>query len=338
VAPDDFARQVDWTNPVPVETIVRQRGSAADAAWSIVRAAAALASQLERNGCVATFEPDEQSELHPCTDGRAALLTWSPGHGWRSQLPPGDSRADLLDLYLPICSASSAHPMTVGHLGQSLDGFIATHSGDSQFVTGDDNIMHLHRMRALCDAVIVGAGTVAADDPQLTVRLVPGPNPLRVVFDPGRRLSSNFRVFTDRIGPTLYVCSQTLVADGESHVGDAAIVGIDCTQVDGGVSELLGLLHSRGCGRVFVEGGGVTVSSFLQANLLDRLQIAIAPVIIGDGRPAIRLAPHARLSDCRRPSYRVFRMGGDVMFDCELHSPADTATGSIEASPVNRVI
>jgi riboflavin biosynthesis pyrimidine reductase len=62
----------------------------------------------------------------------------------------------------------------------------------------------------------------------------------------------------------------------------------------------------------------VTVSTFLEANLLDRLQVAIAPLIIGDGRPAIRLKPRRSLSDCHRPRCRVFRMGGDVLFDCVL--------------------
>jgi len=83
------------------------------------------------------------------------------------------------------------------------------------------------------------------------------------------------------------------------------------------------LLHERGCRRIFVEGGGVTVSMFLEANLLDRLQMAVAPVIIGDGRPAIRLRnPPASLGDCHRPRYRVFRMGGDVLFDCDLRGTA----------------
>src|SRR5207247_8538033 len=78
------------------------------------------------------------------------------------------------------------------------------------------------------------------------------------------------------------------------------------------------VLRERSCKRIFVEGGGVTVSAFLEANLLDRLQMAIAPLIIGDGRPAIRLPARATLGDCHRPRYRVFRMGGDVLFDCEL--------------------
>ena len=86
-----------------------------------------------------------------------------------------------------------------------------------------------------------------------------------------------------------------------------------------------------------MEGGGVTVSAFLEANLLDRLHVAIAPLIIGDGRPAIRLPPRATLSDCQRPRYRVFRMGGDVLFDCDLRS-GDGFAEQIDTTVVNRVI
>jgi riboflavin biosynthesis pyrimidine reductase len=119
-------------------------------------------------------------------------------------------------------------------------------------------------------------------------------------------------------------------------VGDAAVVGVG--EGPGGLSEVMTLLRARGCARVFVEGGGVTVSAFLGANLLDRLQIAIAPVLIGDGRPAIRLAPQARLRDCLRPGYRVFRMGGDVLFDCELNSPTNTGHDADSAPAITRVI
>ena len=87
-----------------------------------------------------------------------------------ARLPADDPRAAILDLYLPICSATAERPITVGHLGQSLDGFIATHAGESRCVTGQENIVHLHRLRALCDAVVVGARNrrgrrSAADDP-----------------------------------------------------------------------------------------------------------------------------------------------------------------------------
>jgi riboflavin-specific deaminase-like protein len=250
-----------------------------------------------------------------------------------------DPRHSLIDLYLPICSATRTRPATIGHLGQSLDGFIATHAGDSQFVTGRENILHLHRMRALCDAIIVGAGTVAADDPQLTTRHVTGPSPLRVIFDPTRGLGEHYRVFRDASAETLYVCARSLTRPGESHFGQASLVGIDDDQ-DGGagvdVADLQRLLWQRGCARIFVEGGGVTVSTFLEASLLDRLQIAIAPLIIGDGRPAIRLEPRAALSDCQRPGCRVFRMGSDVLFDCDLRA-TDTVPPDFEGD-VRRLI
>ena len=303
---------------------VQQHGSAADAAWHLLRAASALAAPLDRAGMARVFAEDARDGLRPLTaDGPGAVLAWRPGFGWESRLPAGDPRAELIDLYLTICSATSAHPITMGHLGQSLDGFIATPSGDSQFVTGSDNLVHVHRMRALCDAVVVGAGTVAADDPQLTTRRVPGSNPLRVVFDPGRRLPASFRLFTDGAAPTLYICERSRVAAGETHVGCATIAAIDGRERREQAAEALRLLRARGCTRVLVEGGGVTVSTFLEANLLDRLQIAVAPVLIGEGRPAVRLAPHVRLRDCRRPAYRVFRMGGDVLFDCDLTRDAD---------------
>ena len=97
---------------------------------------------------------------------------------------------------------------------------------------------------------------------------------------------------------------------------------------------LLQLLRARGCYRIFVEGGGVTVSMFLQANLLDRLQMAIAPLIIGNGRPAIRLPAREALSECRRPRYRVFRMGGDVFFDCDLRDLGEGPEDGGDAFPL----
>src|SRR5690606_11752809 len=97
------------------------------------------------------------------------------------------------------------------------------------------------------------------------------------------------------------------------------------TRDDGtGVAELWQALRERGCCRLFVEGGGVTVSAFLESGLLDRLHVAIAPLIIGDGRPAIRLPPQPALRDCLRPAHRVFRMGGDVLFDFDLRAPEPT--------------
>ena len=306
-------------------------------AWSVVLAAARQAPRLAEAAEAATFTLVDNAELQLVGKGHPdAVIAWHPDAGWQSVLPADDPRYALIDLYLPICTAQ---PITVGHLGQSLDGFIATHAGESQYVTGEENILHLHRMRALCDAVVVGAGTVAADDPQLTTRLVPGPSPLRVVLDPTRRLADTFRVFTDGAAETLYVCGRSLERPGERLFGKAAILPVADSEAGVDVTELLRVLRARGCRRIFVEGGGVTVSMFLEANLLDRLQIAIAPLLIGDGRPAIRLPARSALSDCHRPRYRVFRMGADVLFDCEI-GPDGNGDGEEPDGlpPITRVI
>jgi diaminohydroxyphosphoribosylaminopyrimidine deaminase/5-amino-6-(5-phosphoribosylamino)uracil reductase len=298
-----------------------------DVAWRIVLAAARGAERMARAEQCATFALANDTELQPVSaDERDAAITWRPGVGWETAMPAGALRHALIDLYLPICSATADRPVTIGHLGQSLDGFIATHAGESRWVTGPENILHAHRLRALCDAVVVGAGTVAADDPQLTTRLVAGPNPLRVILDPARRLGEHHRVFNDDSAETLYICARSLLRPDEHGFGRATIVGVeDRAGGPGGIdlAELVRWLRARGCTRIFVEGGGVTVSMFLEASLLDRLHMAIAPLLIGDGRPAIRLAPRALLGDCHRPRYRVFRMGADVLFDFDLGSSAD---------------
>lgn len=310
-----------------------------DQAWQIVLAAAAHADRLTESSAPSAYALGDGGGLRRIADtDRAAVVRWDPRSGWSLALPPDDPRHPLIDLYLPICSATVARPITVGHLGQSLDGFIATHSGESQFVTGEENIRHLHRMRALCDAVVVGAGTVAADDPQLTTRHVSGPSPVRVVLDPGRRLADHYRVFNDEAAAnTIYVCGKSAMREGETHFGRASVVTVDEEGDRLDVAAVQRVLRDRGCHRIFVEGGGVTVSMFLEANALDRLQIAIAPLLIGDGRPAIRLAPRLALSDCHRPRYRVYRMGADVLFDCDL--TADAADDDERHGPsITRVI
>src|SRR5687768_15840361 len=119
-------------------------------AWQLLLAAAAA-------GRGASVEHQDSSWLIPAAGGYAAAPT-AP-----TAVQP------LLELYGPLCVADPRQTLTVAHLGQSLDGHIATASGDSYYVTGPDNVQHLHRLRALCAAVVVGARTVERDDPRLTV-------------------------------------------------------------------------------------------------------------------------------------------------------------------------
>ena len=249
-------------------------------------------------------------------DDPAAWVIVHADGSWIARMPMSETGAELLDLYLPVALAGRSRPLTVAHLGQSLDGRIATANGASCHINGPENLTHLHRMRALCDAIVVGAGTVECDDPQLTTRRVPGPHPVRVVLDPRRRLAAGHGLFQDRAAPTLLVCDETLTdRPGPSHV---EIIGVPRIGQGLHLSEIVRYLHACGLYGIFIEGGGLTVSAFLQAGLLDRLQIAVAPLIIGSGRPGITLPAIEDLSQGLRPRHRRYAMGEDVLFDCRL--------------------
>lgn len=225
--------------------------------------------------------------------------------------------AQLLDLYLPIATDRGARPRLIAHLGQSLDGRIATESGHSRYVGGATGILHLHRLRALVDAVIVGAGTVFHDNPRLTVRECPGRTRMRVVIDPDRRLGGAYQVFTDGEVPTLLMCAADR-ANGADRLGEAELVGLpragdwlDCDALIEG-------LVARGVGSALVEGGGVTVSRFLRAGVLSILQVTVSPVIIGSGRPGIVLPAVETLDQALRPPTRRFPLGEDTLFECSF--------------------
>ena len=215
----------------------------------------------------------------------AAQLTVSADGGWRASSPLPDDVALQFDLYLPYCHC---HPrgLVVAHVGQSLDGRIATESGDFRWVTGEADLLHCHRMRALADAVLVGARTVSADDPQLTVRRCAGSNPIRVVIDPELRLSGRHAVFRDGGAGTLIIAAQGHGAS-RSETHGSEIIGVP--RVNGALDVLAirEALGHRGLSMVFIEGGGITISRFLEAGCLDRLQITIAPIIT-DKPPAWR--------------------------------------------------
>ena len=289
--------------------------------WTALLGAARLTREMQPPSETITYRLDGSGALQPVAAAAPdALLRWRPRDGW---LPAGklpSAAHELLTLYLPLCQACADRPVTLGHLGQSLDGYIATSAGDSCYVTGPENITHLHRIRALCDAVIVGTETVAADNPRLTTRRVPGSNPLRVILDPNRRLKSDHGVFTDGQAPTLLVHAGTGDTPETTRVGAAQVTEIRAPGGQLALDELLAMLHQRGCYAVFVEGGGTTVSAFLQAQLLDRLQLAVAPLLIGTGRPGIQLAASPRLRDCLRPEHRIYRMGGDILYDFDLRA------------------
>lgn len=255
-------------------------------------------------------------------DAEAAGLR-RDAHGRYRWTHDASTGAELLaERYLPLCLAGPR--FTFAQLGQSLDGFIATRKGDADYVTGPEDREHLHRLRALSDAVVVGAGTAVADDPRLTVRACPGPHPVRVVLDPHGRVPLTRQVFTDGAAPTLWVVGAgsergRAAADGTAGIGADVLVLPDTAAF--APRRLVHELARRGLGRVLVEGGGVTVSRFLHEGALDRLYVTVAPVLIGDGVPGLAFPGPDVMRDALRPPVRRAFLGEDTLFELDLRAP-----------------
>ena len=288
-------------------------------AWELLRALAARshrAAVLVPVGC----DIDARTRFVTTPLERAWVIArpdlargWSCAH----QLAPG--AAALLDLYMPLCVGANSPDLMLAHLGQSSDGFLATGSRTAKFITGPDDIRHTHRLRALFDAVLVGASTIAADDPMLTTRLVEGRDPVRVVLDPRARLDAGHTLFQDRAARTLVVIACARPQRWPGHIETLAL-SANATGFD--LRALRRELRALGLRRIFIEGGGETVVRFMRAGLLDRMQLVIAPITLGAHREHM-LASHALLTPSwlaeQATRLRRWQLGADVLLDAEFN-------------------
>ncbi len=229
---------------------------------------------------------------------------------------PGEQRA--VELYGPLAQRDVG-PRVFGQIGQSLDGRIATESDDARDISGPDGLAHLHRMRALVDGVIVGVKTALHDQPRLTVRLCEGPNPARIVIDPHGRLPNDAPIF--RADGARRLVIQAVEQDRPEGV---EVIALQATEGRLEPDDMLAALHKAGLTTLLIEGGGFTISRFIDAGLLSRLHIAIAPVLIGAGQQGITMPyPPDTLAEALRPTTTAFSLGSDVVFDCELPGDRD---------------
>jgi len=220
------------------------------------------------------------------------------------------------ELFGPLRKGTVDDLVIVGQIGQSLDGRVATESGHSKFVNGPAGLVHLHRLRALMDAVVVGVGTAIADDPLLTVRRVAGPQPVRIVIDPKGRLCADARVFADDGVRRLVITAQGTRCD--QPPSGVEIIALPVTDGQIAPSAILAALADRGMRRILIEGGADTVSRFLAAGCLDRLHVMVAPIILGVGGPGLILPSLERADQAVRMPIRVHQIEDDVLFDCDL--------------------
>lgn len=219
------------------------------------------------------------------------------------------------DLFGPLRSGTVDDLVVVGQVGQSLDGRVATATGHSKFINCPAGIEHLHRLRALVDVVVVGVGTALADNPQLTVRQVAGPQPARAVIDPKGRLGADAKLFADDGVRRLLI-----TVDGAIATPPPGVEIITLPAEDGSIapSAIIAALARAGMRRILIEGGADTVSRFIAARCLDRLHVNVAPVMLGGGGPGIDLPPLDRADQARRMQVRVHKIEDDVLFDCDL--------------------
>jgi riboflavin-specific deaminase-like protein len=249
-------------------------------------------------------------------DEPVAGIAFMADGSWRAPGAVSAEACDLLDCLGPLVAQPGR--LVIGQLGQSLDGRIATQNGHSHYINDLASRVHLHRLRALVDAVVIGAGAAVADDPRLTVRHVDGPQPVRVILDPQARVPANSHLLCDGAAPTLQVVGDhiSLPAPASGHVQR---LRLPC-DADAGFAPamVLDAMAERGLSRVLIEGGGITLSRFLDAGVLDRLHLLVAPLLIGPGRPGLSTVAIDSLDDAWRPRARRFNLGPDTLFDLIL--------------------
>ena len=338
VAQDEGADTVDANLHLGLPVDSRSYGDAADVLRSLdVRSVHLLTNNpfkttgLEDAGVVV----DEMVPLP--TAGHARNLRYLEtkqarlGHVKPTGVPPArveTTSTDVSTILGPV-QVPSWRPYIVIKYAQSVDGRIATATGDSRWISGEAERALSHGLRAACDAVLVGAGTILADDPLLTVRLVDGVSPRRIVVDSRLRVPVDAAVFGGD-GVT------TIVTTAMSDCGKRDALrrkGVEVTDVgasEDGVDlvETVARLRRSGVESLLVEGGARVITSLLRKGLVDRIVVAVAPVLLGSGTEAVGDLGVARVREGLRLTNRSVHVFDDdvvMTWDVanEARAPAD---------------
>jgi 3,4-dihydroxy 2-butanone 4-phosphate synthase/GTP cyclohydrolase II len=233
---------------------------------------------------------------------------------------PALEPSPAIDVSEIVGEPDGRRPYVVLKFAQTIDGRTATTSGDSRWISSSDERALTHAIRAWGDAICVGLGTVLADDPQLTVRLVPGPSPVRVIFDSRLSIPDEARVLGEGPATMLFTSDRSDPARRRALVERGVGVHVVPTHPDGvDLAVALDTMRELGLATVVVEGGARIGTSLLAAGLVDRIIVSIAPTLLGAGRDAVgdlgidRVAAALRLED---PVVRI--VGADVIVAGDL--------------------
>lgn len=213
-------------------------------------------------------------------------------------------------------------PFVTVKFAQSLDGRIATATGDSKWITGEEARRFAHRLRSEHDAILVGIGTVLADDPELTVRLIEGRDPLRVVVDTNLRIPLTARVLANGAASgTLIVCAESADRTRMQAIEDIGgeVLRLAANERGMDIGKLFEALGRRAIESVLVEGGQRIITSVLEARAADRMVAIVAPKIIGKGIESIGDLGITLVNDALTfASVSTLKLDPDIVFDARL--------------------
>lgn len=205
-------------------------------------------------------------------------------------------------IFLPIAAELLNRAILISHFAQTLDGKIATNSGSSKWIGNEENLMHAHRMRALCEGIIVGRQTLLSDKPRLNVRHCAGDDPKKIIV--GRNNCKE--EISDILGDNfIEVSTKKTTADCDNSIAMESFDG----------SKILEELYKKGIQSVYLEGGSKTTSAFLKCSGLDQIQLHISPIILGSGVSNFSLPDINDISEGKHfTNFEFVPVGNSVMF------------------------
>jgi 3,4-dihydroxy 2-butanone 4-phosphate synthase/GTP cyclohydrolase II len=225
---------------------------------------------------------------------------------------PTDGRPGGAGPLLGTLPEHEDRPAVVLKFAQTLDGRIAAAGGDARWISGEEERRLTHALRSACDGVLVGVETVLRDDPRLTVRLVEGSSPVRVVLDRTLRTPPTAALFDDDV-PVVLLAGPDAPRERASALRDAGarIFAVTASKEGVDLVQALAVLADIGLRTVLVEGGSRVITSFLDAEAVDRVVVSIAPVLLGSGIDAVADLGSERIADALQLRDRVVRQVGD---------------------------